>query len=60
MIPINIKCFECKNGGNLWGITPKCKAFQNGIPREIIYEGQPHTKPLPDQNNDIVFEPIKK
>ena len=36
-----------------------CKAFPDGIPREISYEGNKHSEPLPDQDNDIVFEPIE-
>jgi len=36
----------------------KCKAFPGGIP-DIISSGENiHEKPLKDQINDIVFEPI--
>jgi len=33
-----------------------CRAFPEGIPAEIVYGDDKHTKPLPDQKNDIVFE----
>jgi hypothetical protein len=36
----------------------KCDAFPVKIPKEIWLEGNDHTEPLPDQDNDIVFEPI--
>lgn len=38
----------------------KCLAFQDGIPDEILSGDNNHTKPLPNQKNDIVFEPIEK
>jgi len=53
-------CFNCKNKIHLYDIPPTCKAFPNGIPESIYYDGEDHSKPLPDQNNDIVFEPIKE
>jgi len=36
--------------------TVTCSAFPNGIPGEISYGDNKHTKPLPGQGNDIVFE----
>lgn len=33
-----------------------CKAFPDGIPDEIAYGNNKHTKPLKGQGNDIVFE----
>ena len=39
--------------------TVNCKAFLKGIPDSIAYGENDHTKPLPDQENDIVYEPIK-
>ena len=33
-----------------------CKSFPDKIPDEIAYGNNPHTKPLPEQKNDIVFE----
>ncbi len=37
----------------------KCKAFLK-IPLEIWEGNNKHRKPLPDQDNDIVFEKIKE
>mgnify|MGYP001578123507 CR=1 FL=1 len=33
-----------------------CKAFLDGIPNEISYGDNLHLTPLPEQENDIVFE----
>jgi hypothetical protein len=33
-----------------------CEAFPQGIPSEIAYGEDPHNKPWPDQENNIVFE----
>lgn len=49
-------CINCKNYLN--DLT--CKAFPNGIPNEILNTSNDHSKPLPDQQNDIVFEPETK
>ena len=38
--------------------TNSCKAFLKGIPSEIAYGDNRHTKPLSDQENDIIFEKI--
>jgi len=46
-------CFRCKHV-RLFG----CDAFPGGIPMEITEEGNEHRAPLPEQGNDIVFEPI--
>ena len=46
-------CNYCKN--HIKGL--KCKAF-DVIPDEIIFMKNNHTKPLPEQKNNIVFEPI--
>lgn len=35
---------------------PVCKAFPNGIPVEIAYGKNTHSKPLKDQKNTIVYE----
>lgn len=48
-------CSSCKNYKGDF----KCKAFQERIPNEIFLGFEPHKKPLPDQKNDIVFEPIE-
>jgi len=50
-------CLVCKHFNELeYGLT--CNAFPDGIPENIIM-GEPHTKPLPSQGNDIVFEEDK-
>jgi len=48
-------CFNCKHrlGVNV------CEAFPDGIPDLIMSEGNMHEKPLPEQDNDIVFEPAE-
>lgn len=33
-----------------------CVAFPDGIPEEIRYGRNGHTAPLPEQENDIVYE----
>ncbi len=50
-------CFDCKHFSNEFGL--KCQAFPKGIPDEILQGENDHTTPLPDQGNDIVFEPIE-
>tara|TARA_R110001632_G_C11241926_1_gene407779 strand:- start:53 stop:229 length:177 start_codon:yes stop_codon:yes gene_type:complete len=54
MIPLNLICFKCKNFTN-----KGCIAFLNGIPEIIISGENDHSKPLPNQKNDIVFEPLE-
>ncbi len=51
-------CFKCK----YFDIeTSMCPAFEDGIiPQEILAGANDHTKPLPEQKNDIVFEPIEQ
>jgi hypothetical protein len=52
----NKRCFNCiRYRGAL-----KCQAFPNGIPEKILIGEDNHSKPLKDQKNDIVFEPIDK
>lgn len=48
-------CNDCKN--HIRGL--KCKAFDM-IPDEIFDGDNDHSKPLPEQENDIVFEPLNK
>lgn len=48
-------CLECKH---FWGML-NCDAFPKGIPKEITDGESDHSKPLPNQGNDIIFEPIK-
>lgn len=33
-----------------------CEAFPQGIPEEILNRRNNHSKPLPGQGNDIVFD----
>ena len=55
-VPVPV-CINCKHfNKDMWN----CKAFPNGLPDEIRINGDPHTKPLPNQKNDIVFDPIVK
>ena len=35
-----------------------CKAFPEGVPNDILAGTNPHLKVHPDQDNDIIFEPI--
>ena len=47
-------CGNCKNYiGDL-----KCYAFLDGIPNTILNGDNDHSKPLPNQDNDIVFDSI--
>lgn len=50
-------CFNCKH----FDInTSKCPAFDGDIPEDILSGYDNHSEPLPEQDNDIVFEPIDK
>ena len=57
MEAIDLVCFYCKHCNKFKG---GCKAFPNGIPDEITSGENKHKKPLLDQDNDIVFEPIEE
>ena len=46
-------CFECKHFRMFQG---GCDAFPDGIPDEITSGKNKHSKPLPNQGNNIVFE----
>ena len=48
------KCVKCKH----YISDLKCLAF-NIIPDIILLEGNNHSKPLPNQDNDIAFEPLE-
>lgn len=52
----------CENCKHILNDKPGyfCKAFPGGIPEEILTGDDDHSKPLPEQDNDIVFEPIDK
>lgn len=52
---IDLICFECKH---YRGDAGGCDAFPDGIP-DVILETNNHDEPLPDQGNDIIFEPIE-
>jgi hypothetical protein len=49
-------CQMCKH--YYWNGT--CAAFPDGIPREVLKGELEHDKPLPNQENEIVFEKIDK
>ncbi len=51
----NLICFNCIHFDRFGG---GCDAFPDGIPDVITSGENKHSKPLPDQDNDIVFEPI--
>ena len=50
------KCYTCKNIIIDKG-DPRCKAFPEGIPDDILTWEFPHTKKYPGQENSILFEP---
>lgn len=56
MIPNKLICFNCKNFDQIVG---GCLAFPDDIPNEIISGENDHSKPLPDQKNNVIYEPIK-
>jgi hypothetical protein len=56
MDTIDLICFKCAHRGEF---DMGCAAFPDGIPNEVL-EFNKHSTPLPDQKNEIVFEPIKK
>jgi hypothetical protein len=49
----NPSCLMCINF-----INNQCAAFPNGIPQEILVGENDHSEPLPNQENNIIFEPI--
>jgi hypothetical protein len=53
MEAVNFICSGCKNFDRVDG---NCTAFPDGIPDEILSGENDHSKPLPNQGNDIVFE----
>ncbi|MFC1567471.1 hypothetical protein ACFL3R_01370 [Thermodesulfobacteriota bacterium] len=52
-IQVSEQCQQCKHFGLY---SPSCKAFPDGIPEKILSGEIDHNKPLPDQDNEIVFE----
>lgn len=53
---IDLICFNCKHF-NPFGSG--CEAFPDGIPDQILITNK-HSKPIPNQGNDIVFEKKKE
>ena len=47
-------CNNCKN----YIKDLKCKAF-NIIPDDILFYENDHSKPLPNQDNNVIFEALK-
>ncbi len=52
-------CLMCHSYKKLKG-TLRCAAFPRGIPFEIVSGAVNHTKKLENQQNDLVFDEIKK
>ena len=54
-------CVKCKHFNKELSFTPvfKCLAFPEKIPDSIFEGRNKHTKPLPNQDNDITFEERK-
>jgi hypothetical protein len=53
---VNCICFDCRHFDNS---EIKCSAFGIDIPLGILSGKSKHSKPVPGQKNEIVFEPIK-
>lgn len=56
MEAVELVCFNCKHFRRFEG---GCDAFPDGIPSEITSGENEHSKPLPEQENNLVFEPIE-
>lgn len=54
------QCMKCKHTIHDVKLFPECRAFPKGIPKIILSGENNHREPLPNQDNDIVFEPIKE
>ena len=52
---IDAICLRCKH---LREDEGGCDAFPGGIPDQILLDNK-HSKPLPEQDNKIIFEPKK-
>jgi hypothetical protein len=57
MEAVDLICFKCKHWRQFSG---GCDAFGDDIPSEITSGKNEHSKPLPNQDNEIVFEPIEE
>jgi len=55
METIDLICSWCKHFRRLEG---GCDAFPDGIPDEIVSGDNDHSKPLPNQGNEIIFFPM--
>lgn len=53
-------CMLCKHLRNEVRTRFECDAFPDGIPKVILVGENDHEKPLPDQKNEIVFEPTDR
>jgi hypothetical protein len=50
-----VQCNYCKH--SIFSLEKiLCKAFPDGIPKNILIGQFQHVKPYPNQSNDIVFE----
>ena len=49
------KCISCKN---YFGMD-KCRAFPDGIPRNILNGNFDHSEKHPEQKNDVLYEQRK-
>lgn len=50
------RCLKCKHKIMDTAFWPECEAFPDGIPNIILSGKNDHSKPLPGQKNNIVFE----
>ncbi len=50
-------CWDCNHRSKPFDNT--CKAFPKSVPLRILEGKNKHTKPLPGQGNDIIFEEEK-
>jgi hypothetical protein len=57
MEAVKFICSSCKHFDRSEG---NCIAFPDEIPEPILIGINNHSKPLPEQDNDIVFEPIEE
>lgn len=48
-------CMKCKHYHFMDHMKFSCDAFPDRIP-EALFKGDKHSKPLPGQNNNIIFE----
>jgi hypothetical protein len=53
----DLLCIQCKHYNKE---KNNCSAFHDIIPYEIYAGPNDHTEPLPNQENNIIFEPINE